>query len=45
MDRTALQAEFLHIHEFEHPKSGDCSEAGTSLIGFSPFLCCFLKEG
>lgn len=43
LDRTALQAEFLQIQEFEDPKSEDCSEAGGSRMGFSPFRCCFLE--
>ena len=41
-DRTALHAEFLHIHELEHPNSEDCSEVGGKRTGFSPFLFCFL---
>lgn len=42
MDRTALQAEFLHTHELEHAKSGDCPVANGNRMGFSPFLLCFL---
>lgn len=44
MERIALQAEFLHIHELENPWSEDCSVAGSTLVGFSPFLFCFLAE-
>lgn len=44
MDRTALQAEFLQIHEFKFPKSEDCCGDDGSRIGFSPFRCCFLED-
>ena len=43
MDRTTLQAEFLHIQESKCPKSEDWSGASINRVGFPPLLFCFLE--